>query len=117
VWLTAGLLVVLGACASDDSDSDAAEPAGTVQIDSLDNSFRPEVVEIPVGTEVHWINRGRHDHDVVPVDTDGWGVALEDFGPGEEYRHAFTEPGEYRYYCTIHATPDRGMIGTVVVTE
>ncbi|MCC5951093.1 MAG: cupredoxin domain-containing protein [Acidimicrobiia bacterium] len=100
----------------DDGGSDAA--AATVTVDALDNLFRPEVVEVPVGTEILWINQGRQDHDVVPVDDDeDWGVALADFTPGEEYRHTFTEPGEYRYYCTIHATPDRGMIGTIVVTE
>lgn len=116
--IAAGLVLVALAAGCGGGD-DAPEATGDeVRVASLDNSFRPETVEVAPGTEVVWTNQGRHDHDVVPVDDDAdWGVGLEDFGPGEEYRHVFTEPGEHRYYCTIHATHDRGMIGTVIVTE
>ena len=46
-----------------------------------------------------------------------WGVALEEFGADAVYSHTFTEPGAYDYYCTVHGTKTRGMIGKVVVTE
>lgn len=93
--------------------------AGTVvTIESLDNVFRPEVIEIEPGTEVVWVNRGRNAHDVVPTgdgpDND-WGIALSEFTPGTSYSHVFTEPGEYPYYCSAHGTKTRGMIGTIVV--
>jgi plastocyanin len=42
-------------------------------------------------------------------------VTVDEFQPGDEYRHVFSEPGEYRYYCTIHGTAEVGMVGTVVV--
>lgn len=91
--------------------------AGTVEVKALDNTFIEETVEVSVGTEVVWRNGGRNDHDIVPVmDDQSWGIALEDFTPGDTYAHVFAEPGEYRYYCTVHGTADVGMTGTVIVT-
>lgn len=105
------------------------EPSATVgasvRVQTLDNSFRPEVVEIAVGTEVVWTNDGRNDHDVTPSDatpsevadgTTAWGVTSADFEPGAEYRHVFDAPGEYPYYCSIHGTPDAGQTGLIIVT-
>lgn len=87
-----------------------------VQVRSLDNTYRPDELEVVAGTEVLWTNNGRNDHDVVPVDDDAdWGVDIEDFTPGEEYAHVFGTPGVYDYYCSIHGTKDAGMIGSVVV--
>ncbi len=95
----------------------SVEPTGeVVDVRALDNSFIAEEIEVTAGTEVRWENRGRNDHDVVPVDdTQDWGVALADFTPGDSYSHVFTTTGTYRYYCTIHGTADFGMIGVVVV--
>jgi plastocyanin len=88
----------------------------TVDVRALDNSFIEEELEVAAGTEVHWQNRGRNDHDVVPVDEGAeWGVELEAFTPGDSYSHVFSTPGTYRYYCTVHGTEDVGMIGTIVV--
>jgi plastocyanin len=94
----------------------AGEPAPeSVTVQSIDNSFRPERLEISAGTEVVWVNRGRNAHD---IESDfGFGVTADEFAPGDEYRYVFTEPGEYPYYCTIHGTETAGMIGTVVVTD
>ena len=70
------------------------------------------------GTEVVWRNGGRTGHNVIPVDADQeGGVALGEFLPGETYAHVFDEPGAYPYYCTIHGTPVRGMIGTIHVVS
>lgn len=109
---------------SDDSapaDSVPAEtfpPNGeTVVVLGFDNSFREEIIEVEAGTEVLWENRGRNDHNVLPVDeTADWGIEVEDFTPGDEYARVFDTPGEYPYYCSIHGTPEIGMIGTVIVT-
>ncbi len=97
---------------------DSPQPNGeVVRVRSIDNSFRPETIEVAVGTEVWWTNDGRNDHDVLPVDdAETWGVERESFVPGDEYRFVFFEPGEYRYYCSIHGTKDVGMVGTVIVT-
>jgi plastocyanin len=82
----------------------------------LDNSFRPEDLEVAAGTEVVWENTGRNDHNVLPVEGESWGVEADDFEPGASYRHRFTQPGTYAYYCSLHGTTTKGMVGSVVVT-
>lgn len=128
LWL---LVLMLGAvaagCGDDGSPSGAGEdevPEATllegeqVEIDAVDNSFQPDAARIAVGTEVTWRNSGRNDHNVVAEDEDAeWGLDAEDFGPGETGSYTFTEPGVYRYYCSIHGTVDAGMPGVLVVEE
>jgi plastocyanin len=141
---TLGLVVaavaVLGGCADDNSTSDpvdttiaavtipALEPTDSAPVETfapngevvnvlaLDNTFRPETIEISAGTEIVWTNGGRNDHNVLPIEGDDWGVQTEDFTPQDVYSHVFTTPGTYPYYCSIHGTTEVGMIGTVVVT-
>ncbi len=100
----------------------ATEPVVTVELTgvvvtvaAIDNSFRPELIEVGIGDEVLWENRGFNDHNVLYVDGDDWGVEVEEFGPGATYAHVFSEPGEYHYYCSIHGNETIGMVGTVVV--
>jgi len=134
-----GLVLVAGslaACGGDDDSaggdgglstsggsSDDSVPEDVVVVDTdpapvtvLDNSFRPENIEVAPGTEVVWTNKGRNEHNVLHVDGDDWGVEVDDFQPGATYSHTFDEPGVYRYYCSIHGTTDAGMIGTIVVS-
>ena len=147
VSVVAALLAVglLGACGDDAAGDDAtggdagglwtsdavdgAAPDDTVpedlvvvetdpaEVTAIDNTFRAENIQVGAGTEVVWSNRGRNDHNVLPAAGDDWGVEVEGFTPGDAYSHAFDEPGTYRYYCSLHGTPDAGMIGTVVVTD
>lgn len=90
---------------------------------ALDNSFRQRDLTIEVGTEVVWTNVGRNDHDVIPTEyedapeTAPWGVVVEDFKPRQVYSHRFENPGFYPYVCTIHGVRDKGMAGTITVTE
>ncbi|HUS43202.1 MAG TPA: plastocyanin/azurin family copper-binding protein [Ilumatobacteraceae bacterium] len=101
----------------DDVVTSVAPNGEELDVLALDNNFRDEEIEIVAGTTVVWENGGRNDHNIVPVDERaGWGVDIEEFRPGDVYSHAFTTPGEYPYYCTLHGTADFGMIGTVVVT-
>ena len=109
---------------TNDGGTDASVPDDVVVVDTnpaevtaLDNSFRPENIQVAMGTEVVWNNRGRNEHNVLHVDGDDWGVEVDDFQPGAVYSHTFDQPGVYRYYCSIHGTTDAGMIGTVVVTD
>ena len=112
------------AAADDEGTAPALEAAASttipptgvvVTVVAIDNTFRPSVVEISVGDEVLWENRGMNEHDVLHVDGDEWGVEVADFQPGDVYLHQFSEPGEYRYYCSIHGTETVGMVGTVIV--
>lgn len=90
-----------------------------VEVRSLDNTFRLETVEIVAGTEVLWINGGRNEHNVLPVDEvadlAGFRVERDDFTPGDQYSYVFDTPGVFPYFCSIHGTQNAGMIGTVIV--
>ena len=86
-----------------------------VAVESLDNTFRAENIQVAPGTTVTWTNEGRNEHDVLPVEGDDWGAEVEDFQPGDVYEHTFDEPGVYDYYCSIHGTTTAGMVGSVVV--
>jgi plastocyanin len=88
----------------------------TAEVDAYDNSFRPGPLTVEAGTTVVWENRGRSYHDVVPTDGGGWGVTADTFGHGATYEHRFTEPGTYAYHCSLHGTPTKGMVGTIIVT-
>ena len=75
--------------ADDASDDPAEPPAATmppfeptgvvVPVIALDNSFRPEVIEINVGDEVLWENRGLNEHNALSVVGENWGVEVEQF--------------------------------------
>jgi plastocyanin len=126
-----GSVATLAACGGDASAHDdttvadttvaassADTPATTgdvVAVIALDNSFRPQALEVHVGDTVSWENRGNNDHNVLSVETGEWGVEVTGFAPGAVYTHVFTEPGEYAYYCSIHGSTTAGMVGTVTV--
>lgn len=89
----------------------------TVEVIALDNVFEPTAVEVAAGTEVTFTNDGRNDHNVLPVEEGDFRLDVADFLPGEVGTFRFTEPGTYPYYCSIHGNAEKGMIGTIVVTE
>ena len=95
----------------------------TVTVQARDNSFLEREVTIAAGTEVVWTNVGRNVHDVIPSDFEDepagapWGIIGDRFGSGATYSHVFGTPGVYAYLCTIHGVRDKGMAGTVTVTE
>jgi plastocyanin len=104
--------------ADDDGLADVVVMDGSeVQVSALDNTFRVADIQVKPGTKVVWENKGRNDHDVLPVSGEAWGVQPEDFAPGDVYATTFDEPGVYRYYCSIHGTSEEGMVGAVVVSD
>jgi plastocyanin len=114
-----------GAGASDDLSTASGSVASTgsvaptgvvVPVIALDNTFRPQNLEVHVGDTVSWENRGINEHNVLSIEGSDWGVEVADFQPGDVYTHVFTEPGEYAYYCSIHGTEQAGMVGTLTVT-
>lgn len=118
--VVAAAVVALAGCGDDDddaSDTPASLVEGVeVEVSAIDNTFRPGETEVQAGTEVVWTNDGRNDHNVLPVDGDEWGVEVEQFAPGDAYSHRFTEPGTYAYYCSLHGTTTKGMVGSIIVT-
>jgi plastocyanin len=107
VWLVAA------GCATDDDP--APSGTGVVTIEAQDNKFAPEQVEVTPGTSVRWVNVGRNSHNVLQVEGDDFGVKTSKFGPGEEYTYRFEKPGTYSYWCSLHGSRTRGMVGTVTV--
>lgn len=88
----------------------------TVAVQARDNTFVKPYIEVSAGTKVDFTNKGRNQHDVVPV-TDGAfaEIPVEDFQPKDSGTVTFAVPGDYPYYCTLHGTKDKGMIGAVRV--
>jgi len=117
------LTVFLAACGDDGPQAGpppppTVEPNGiVVNVQSIDNTFRPDRLEVTPGTEVVWTNMGRTEHDILAFDG-SWAVEPQEFQPGETFSHVFGAAGEVPYYCSIHADADHpkfGMVGTIVV--
>jgi plastocyanin len=130
--LIVSVAVLAGGCSDDGGDggSAAEEPdlseadfvdatASTeVDVQARDNSFVPPYVEVQVGTTVTFTNRGRTDHDVFPV-TEGEFEPIEpaELEPGDAASITLDEPGDVPYYCTLHGTTTKGMVGAIRVVE
>ena len=92
--------------------------SGLVKISAVDNNFKAEDVTVTAGSQISWTNAGRNDHNVAADPANGggdYGVATDKFKPGESYTTTFATPGTYHYFCSIHGTNQRGMIGTITV--
>lgn len=104
--------------AAEDDDRDLADLTGQdeVTVQARDNVFELPDIRVSAGTTVRFENKGRNDHNVVPVDDGAFeAIEVEDLEPGESASITFDEPGDYRYYCTLHGTETKGMVGSVVV--
>jgi len=112
--LVLGSVAALAACGEDGASASPAPTGVVVPVVALDNSFRPQALEVHVGDTVSWENRGNNDHNVLSIE-DEWGVEVTEFAPGAVFTHVFTEPGEYAYYCSIHGSKQAGMVGTITV--
>jgi plastocyanin len=100
-------------------------PVKIVQMNDEDPEYQPSDVVITVGQTVEWHNNGQVSHSVVDdarraakpddalipagVETFSSGNVM----PGGAYRHTFTVPGRYRYFCMSHELD--GMVGEVIV--
>ena len=104
------LTFTLAACQSGSAASSAVADAppvrGVTTVDAKDLKFIPPAIEVKPGTEVTW----RFVDGSVPHNVKGDGFASETQSRGT-FSHRFTQAGEYRYTCTLHA----GMAGRVVV--
>jgi plastocyanin len=100
-------------------------PAVIVKMQDDAPMYSPDTVEITAGQTVEWRNFSDVSHSVVddPSKADHPGdVALPqgvkpfssgNVMPGGKYRHTFTKPGDYRYFCWSHEADD--MVGEVIV--
>ena len=90
----------------------------TVSVQARDNSFVKPYIEVSAGTVVEFTNKGRTQHNVIPV-TDGAFAEIPtgDFEPKATDSITLTEPCDYAYYCSLHGTTTKGMVGAIRVLE
>lgn len=99
-------------------DSEFVDSTGEseVVIQARDNVFEPPYVTISAGTAVTFDNVGRNVHNALPVEEDAFEPVTTDMlQPGDTATVTFDEPGLYPYYCSLHGTTTRGMVGRIRV--
>ncbi|WP_253788760.1 cupredoxin domain-containing protein [Nocardia amikacinitolerans] len=121
-FAVAATLSLVG-CGSDESapernataTSTSAAPTGerkaaSITVDVDDMKFSPENVTVGVGDTVRWKFSDKAPHSVQGIGDKAMGINSPIFDNGE-WSYTFTQPGTYRYLCTLH--PE--MRGTVTV--
>jgi plastocyanin len=112
-----------GGCAGGASEA-SLSPSVVVKV--RDDRFDPGFLQVRVGTTVEWRNasmftvhtitcdptRTRRE-DYVMLPEGALPFASGRLGPGDRFRHTFSVPGRFRYFCIPHQ--DQGMIGEVEV--
>jgi plastocyanin len=89
-----------------------------VAVNARDNYFDPKYVEVKKGTTITFINDGRNVHNVLPVGEGAFTpIEADAFDPGAEGQITFAEVGDFPYYCSLHGSKTKGMIGGVKVVE
>jgi plastocyanin len=109
--LAAGLLLVVAAAVS-------PVLAANADVDIVDTSFEPATITVSQGDTVTWtvtkaIGEPHSVTSGTPEDAGkifDSGINLRD--NGQSFQFTFDEPGEFLYYCVVHAT---NMTGKVVV--
>lgn len=102
-------------------------PDATVKMSDDMPMYQPAIVTIRAGQTIEWKNAGTVSHSV----TDDATKALKpddalvprnakpfnsgNVMPGGTFRHTFTVPGRYRYFCLSHEVDK--MVGEVIVAE
>ncbi|HYT33770.1 MAG TPA: right-handed parallel beta-helix repeat-containing protein [Ktedonobacteraceae bacterium] len=100
------LMTLLAACGG------SPAPQGPT-VSAIDNAFSPLELHINAGQTVTWVNNGQTTHTVT---ADDHSFDSGDFDSGQTYKHTFTQPGRYPYFCQLHgATGGVGMAGVIVV--
>jgi plastocyanin len=107
-----GALVALAVTfAWSDRASALQSPANSAIAQDFD--FVPQMISVPVGSTVTWINNGAFEHSVT-ADDGSFDSGL--FLPGEAVSLTFDTPGTYPYYCIPDGGPGgAGMSGVIVV--
>lgn len=107
--------------------ADLAAPVAIVKMSDDDPMYQPDSIIILAGQTVEWRNSGTVSHSVTddPARADNPEDAARPAGappfnsgnimPGGSFRHTFTTPGKYRYFCLSHEIDH--MIGEITVQQ
>ena len=85
------------------------ESGSTSTVDIQYSMFTPDSLDVPAGATVTWVNHDNVEHTV--TSTDDGGIKQSIPGNGGKFRHTFSQPGSYAYYCHWHSS----MRGTINV--
>lgn len=108
------LLAVIGCTGEETSEptpTPTPSPTATLSgftVDISDFAFAPQTLQVPVGTEVTWVNIDPVAHTVSSRD------GLFDSGSmskNDTFSYTFSQSGTYDYYCKFHPY----MTGEIVV--
>jgi len=101
----------LAAAPSAPNDTSAAAQTGpTAKAVIKTLAFQPSRIEVTTGTTVVWTNNDPLEHSVTAIDR-SFDSGL--IASGASWRHTFTKPGTYQFFCQPHPF----MKGVVIVKE
>lgn len=89
--------------------AEPSEGSEAAEVSIVDFEFSPATIEVAAGEEITWTNEGQAPHTATFTD----GPDSGSLATGDDFTHAFEEPGTYDYICSFHPQ----MTGTVEVTE
>lgn len=82
--------------------------ADTVTVTVTEAGFDPQVITVPIRTEVVWVNAGSSPHTVTALGNEfSSGVIL----PGGTYSFLFAAPGEYPYRDLLSTATGKVVVG------
>lgn len=88
----------------------------SVEIQVKDNYYEPKVFTVDPGTKVTFKNEGNNAHNVIPVQDGAFpAITTGNLDPGVSASITAPAPGEYRFYCSIHGSPNKGQRGAMIV--
>ena len=99
-------LVLLMLAATVSCSDGPTDPPGPPTVTVRDNSFGPQILTVPAGTRVRWVNNGALVHDMTH---NAGAFSSGDIAPGGSYERVVD--ATFDYACTQHA----GMQGAIVV--
>ncbi len=89
-----------------------------VDVQGRDNMFVDQYIVVKKGTTVTFTNKGRNQHNILAADEKAFAtVEADDFEPKESTTITFDEVGDVVYYCSLHGTKTKGMVGVVRILE
>jgi plastocyanin len=91
----------------------AATPASAVEVDVgvVDFAFEPGQRSIAVGDTVVWrFMAGGHTTTVARGQAERWNSGPSSTPSGQTFRHTFTRPGRFQYYCIPHQGFMKGVV-------
>lgn len=84
--------------------------SATIGITVTDTGFSPQIIEIPTGTTLVWVNNGSNSHKLIQSDGTNLGIML----PGQSISVTFSTANTITYFLDSISS---GISGTILVTQ